>query len=146
MLKGKLRKIAAVYIALQVVIWVKSFAFFSLYGFGRVARFNRQFFSQDVILFDFLFHEAMHIGIGLLALWFGKNLKKLELLKLFAIVFIAVFLHNLAYWLTKSHKDILYSATDFASDSLILLAVIVVGYALGKKFSKKTVKSAQQNI
>jgi len=133
--KGNLR-IAVTYVALQVVIWAKCALFFALYGAGRVAKSNEFLFPADAIAFNFFFHEAMHIAIGVLALLFGKNLKKIEWLKLVAIVFVAVFIHNLAYWFTWSHASISYSVFDFATDSVILLAVILVGYVLGKSWTQ----------
>ncbi len=129
-------KIAITYVALQVIIWIKCTAFYLLYGAGRVANFNSFLFTADAISFNFFFHEVMHIAIGVLALLFGKNLKKLEWIKLVAVVFVAVFVHNLAYWFTWSHASIAYSMFDFASDSVILLAVVLVGYVLGKSWTR----------
>ncbi len=125
-------KVAIVYVVLQVIIWIKCTAFYLLYGAGRVAKFNSFLFPADAIAFNLFFHEAMHVAIAILALWFGKNLKKLEWIKLVAVVFVAVFIHNLAYWFTWSHANIAYSAVDFANDSVTLFAVVVVGYALNK--------------
>ena len=144
--KGNL-KIAITYVVLQVIIWIKCTAFYLLYGAGRVARFNEFLFPADAISFNFFFHEAMHIAIGVLALLFGKNLKKIEWLKLVAVVFGAVVIHNLAYWVTFSHESIAYSAFDFANDSVILLAVILVGYLLGKSWTRfKKRKQANEKI
>ncbi len=129
--KGNL-KVAIVYVALQVIIWIKCAAFYLLYGAGRVANFNSFLFPADAIAFNFFFHEAMHVGIGILALLFGKNLKKIEWIKLIAVIFVAVIIHNLAYWFTWSHASIAYSVFDFASDSLMLLGVVLAGYLLNK--------------
>ena len=140
-------KVAITYVVLQSIIWIKCTAFYLLYGAGRVARFNEFLFPADAIAFNFFFHEAMHIAIGVLALLFGKNLKKIEWLKLVAVVFAAVFIHNLAYWFTWSHANISYSTFDFASDSMILLAVILVGYVLGKSWARfKKRKHANEKI
>ena len=145
--KNKNLKVAITYVVLQVIIWIKCAAFYLLYGAGRVARFNAFLFPADAIAFNFFFHEAMHIAIGILALLFGKNLKKIEWLKLVAVVFVAVFIHNLAYWFTLSHASIAYSVIDFASDSVILFAVVLAGYLLNKlwiRFKKR--KGAKEKI
>ncbi len=140
-------KVAITYVVLQVIIWVKCAAFYLLYGAGSVASFNRFLFPANAIAFSFFFHEAMHVAIGILALLFGKNLKKIEWLKLVAIIFVAVFIHNLAYWFTLSHASISYSAFDFARDSVILLIVVLVGYALGKSWASfKKQKQAKEKI
>ena len=144
--KGNL-KIAIVYVLLQVVIWIKCAGFYLLYGAGRVASFNSFLFPADAIAFNFFFHEAMHVAIGVLALLFGKNLKKIEWLKLVAVIFIAVFIHNLAYWFTWSHESIAYSAFDFASDSAILFVVVLIGYVLNKLWMLlKKRKGAKEKI
>ncbi|MDP2973561.1 MAG: hypothetical protein Q8N60_00780 [Candidatus Diapherotrites archaeon] len=126
------KKIAALYVALQGIIWAKTIVFFQLYGFGKAGNFNRVFFPQDAILFNFVFHETMHVAIGVLALLFGANMQKIELGKLTVVVFAAVSLHNVSYWFTKSHPSALLSLFDFASDYLILTAFVLVGFALNR--------------
>ena len=133
----KLVRIALWYVLLQAIIWVKCAWFFALFGHGRAALFNLAAFSQEALVFNFWFHEAMHVGIGILALLFGKNLKRLEWVKLVAIIFVAVALHNVGYWLTKSHHSVGYSAFDFASDSVLLFAFVVAGFAWTKFFAKR---------
>lgn len=140
-------KVAITYVILQVIIWIKCTAFYLLYGAGRVAKFNVFLFPTGAIEFNFFFHEFMHVAIGILALLFGKNLKKIEWLKLVAAVFVAVFIHNLAYWFSGSHANIFYSTFDFVIDSAILLAVILVGYVLGKSWARfKKQKHANEKI
>ncbi len=132
----KLVRIALWYVLLQTIIWAKCTLFFALFGHGRTALFNLAAFSQEALVLNFWFHEAMHVGIAILALLFGKNLKKLEWAKLAAIVFVAVALHNVGYWLTESHSSIGYSVFDFAFDSTVLFAVVVAAFAW-RKFSAK---------
>lgn len=134
---GKNSLVAAVYLLLQAVIWIKCWVFFALYGAGRVMAANSFLFPQDAVVFNYYFHEAMHVAIGILALLFGKNLKKIEWLRLIAIIFGAVAVHNVAYWFTWSHPNILYSVYDFCYDSTLLLVVVLVGYFLGKIFSRR---------
>ena len=144
--KGNL-KVAIVYVVLQVIIWIKCAVFFYLYGNGSVTMFNRFLFPANAIAFSFFFHEAMHVAIGILALLFGKNLKKIEWTKLVAVIFAAVFIHNLAYWFTRTHTSIAFSAFDFASDSTILLAAVLAGYALNIIWMlMKKRKSAKEKI
>jgi hypothetical protein len=136
----KLEKIALWYMLLQAIIWIKSALFFAWFGYGRAALFNIQAFTPEALAFNFWFHEAMHLGIAVLALLFGKNLKKLEGVKLAAIIFVAVGLHNLAYWFTRSHPSMLYNALDFVSDSAVLLAVVVAGFVFKRFLNKQTFK------
>ena len=134
---GKNSLIAAVYLLLQVAIWIKCTAFFALYGAGRVAQFNSYLFPLEAVQFNFFFHETMHIAIAVLALLFGKNLEKIRPLKLVATVFAAVAVHNVAYWFTNSHQSLLYSAYDFSYDSTLLLVVVLAGYFLKKIFARR---------
>ena len=127
---SKLRKIAIAYIVLQAIIWVKCAAFFSLYGYGQIMPFNAHAFTKAAWLFDYVFHEGMHAGIGILALLFGKNMQRLEKRKLLAIIFVAVALHNVGYWLTRGHPSIAYSLLDIVRDVAILFAFVVAGHAL----------------
>jgi len=144
MFDEKLKKIGLAYIALQVIILAKCAWFFALYGFGRVDSWNAAFFPANTVFLDFVFHEAMHVGIGILALWFGKNLKRIEWIKLVVVVFVAVALHNVGYWFSSSHAGIVYSAVDFAKDSAILLAFVVVGFFLARAWTRQ--KSRKQKI
>lgn len=133
-------KVALVYVALQAAIGVKCAAFFALYGAGRVAKFNAYLFPPNAVMFNLFFHEAIYVAILVLALLFGKNLKRIEWLKLAAVILIAATAHNAAYWFTNSHISAGYSANDFASDSVLLLAAVLAGYALKKiwqRFAKK---------
>lgn len=136
MLDKKNTKIALVYMLLQAVIWIKSAAYFSMFGHGKVLSSSRSLFPQEALFFDFLFHEFMHVAIGILALSFGKNFEKLEWLKLVGMIAIAVFFHNVGYWFTASHPNIAYSVIDFIRDTIILLAFVVAGFYLKKPLTK----------
>lgn len=142
---GNLR-VAIVYVALQVVIWIKCAAFFAIYGAGRVADFNAYLFPPDAVVFNFFFHEGMHVAIGILALLFGKNLKRIEWIKLVAVIFVAVLVHNLAYWFTNTHISVAYSAYDFSSDSVMLLAAVLAGYALKKAWMRFGKKGGREKV
>lgn len=139
-------KVALVYVALQVAIWIKCAAFFALYGAGRVANFNVYLFPPAAVSFNFFFHEAMHVAILILALLFGKNLKRIEWAKLVAVIIIAVFIHNFVYWFTNSHVSLAYSAYDLASDSVMLLAAVLTGYVLKKLWPRFTKERLEEKI
>lgn len=126
------RIIVIAYTILQLVIWAKCLVFFYYFGYGKVTDFSVAVFSQQVVFIDFLFHEFMHVAIGVLALLFGASFKKIKWKRLWIMVFAAVAMHNLAYWLTVSHSSIAYSAVDFVSDSVLLMIFVVAGSLLEK--------------
>jgi hypothetical protein len=132
----KLARIALAYAGLQAVIWVKAFAFFFSYGYGAVGRYNQLFFPQEAILFNFWFHEGMHVAIGVLALAFGKNLAKVEWSRLVPAVLAAVAIHNVAYWFTRVHSSLMASVKDFVSDFVVLLAFVLLGFALRRQINR----------
>ncbi|HLC93297.1 MAG TPA: hypothetical protein VJH23_06345 [archaeon] len=132
MLAAKLSKTELSYISLQIIIWAKCAIFFLLFGHGAVGVFNSGSFPQQAILLDYAFHTLAHIAIAILALVYGFLMKGFDILRLSKIVFIAVFLHNLGYWLTFSHPSALYSIADFGRDFLVLFIVIAAGFVLGK--------------
>jgi len=136
MLSKKNTRIALIYLLLQGIIWVKSAAFFAMFGHGKALEFVQGNFPPEALAFDFIFHEGMHVAIGILALSFGKNIKKIAWAKLAALIAIAVFTHNVGYWLTASHPGITYSLIDFTRDSIILMAFVVAGYYLKRPFNK----------
>ncbi len=129
--------IALAYLAVQAVVWAKSLYFFSLYGHGKSAVFSLDAFPAEALQFEHFFHNGVHVAIGVVALLFGMNLKRIDCVKLLAIVFIAVGLHNVGYWLTFSHPSPIHSIVDFTRDSLLLLAFIVAGFSLKKIFARR---------
>lgn len=128
MLPHKQLRIAKAYLFLQIVIWVKSAFFFMNFGHGKVLLFSVKDFPPGILVVDYWFHTAMHVLIGLLALLFGRGLEKFELKKILPLIFVAVALHNVGYWLTNSHPNLIYSVTDFVTDSIILTLAVWVGY------------------
>ena len=127
-LQGKRHRVVLAYVLLQFVIWAKCLVFFSLFGHGKVGDFSVAEFPMWVILPDWFFHEAMHVGIGILALLYGRSLANVKWKSFWLAVFSAVALHNFAYWLTASHPSALYSAVDFVSDSVLLAAFVLAGF------------------
>ncbi len=140
MAQNPLRRIALAYIFLQLIIWVKSAYFFSMFGHGKVLLFSVSSFPRDALFFDFYFHALMHGLIAILAVLFGKNLPQFKLGYVLPVVFAAVALHNFAYWLTYSHPSLLYTLLDFGSDSAILLSAVFAGFILSKNVAVKKLK------
>lgn len=134
-------KIALAYAALQAVIWAKSAFFFAWFGHGKALQFSRTAFPPGALLFDYYFHETMHVLVAILALLFGAGIQRIRWRRLAAVVAVAVVLHDAAYWLTASHPSLLYSAQDFATDSVLLAAFIIAGYAIKKALSKREQKN-----
>ncbi len=132
MFNDKLKRIAVVYALFQVVIWTKAVWFFLTIGWGSVSSYNRIFFPPEMILFSLLFHETMHVVIGILALLFGKNLAKIEWPKLLATIAVAVAIHNVAYWFTKAHLSASLSVIDFFTDYIVLIAFVLLAFSLKK--------------
>ncbi|MBN2067907.1 MAG: hypothetical protein JW744_05555 [Candidatus Diapherotrites archaeon] len=153
MLSKQQKRIAIAYLALQAAVWAKSMLFFAWFGHGKAMEYSMQAFSNEALQFDFIFHNSVHVLIGLLAIGFGASLRNFELRKpgtalrsagkLAAFVLAAVAVHNFAYWFTAVHPSIEYSAFDFARDCALLLAAVVAGYAVKAAWLK--IKCKQNN-
>lgn len=126
------KDLAFFYFLTQQIIWIKSIWFYSLFGFGKVLHHSIAFFPEWAVMFDFLFHSAAHIIIGITALMYGYKLKILKATNLTLVVISAVLLHNFFYYLTYSHPDIYYSIKDFVIDSIILMTTIFAGFLIHK--------------
>ena len=142
MFNRRLRRIAFVYVALQVAIWIKCALFFSWFGYGKSMPFSATAFPETAIAFDFFFHNGVHFAIGILALLFGKNIHRAEWAKLAAIVLAAVAIHNAGYWFTAVHPSLAYITVDFARDSIILFCFVAAGHLLGRLW--ETARSKKQ--
>jgi hypothetical protein len=129
---GVISRIELFYVVLQLLIGVKCLFFFFFYGRGRAMPFSLFDFPSDALFFDFVFHELMHVLIGLLALVYGMNVPEFRVGFLLPRIFFAVFIHNFFYWLTNVHPSVIYSVIDFGSDSVILLSFVFTGFLLGK--------------
>ena len=141
MFNDKLKRIAVVYVAVQVVIWAKAAWFFMAFGYGSVSPYNIIFFPPEMVTFSNVFHEAMHVAIGILALLFGKNLVKIEWPKFLATLAVAVTIHNVAYWFTKAHLSFSFSVMDFFADAIVLSAFVLLAFSL-----KKWIKPLEQRF
>jgi len=129
-------KIMEIYLLVQAIIWAKCLVFFQWFGSGTIRFFNAYKFSAWAVQFDFLFHQSMHVAIAILAIGFGLTLKKTGFPRLLALVFVAVALHNVAYWLT-SFASFRYHFEDFFFDCTLLLLFVLLGVSLKKIFGVK---------
>ena len=121
------------YFLLQVAIWIKSFVFLERYGVGQVAGRGLTTVAQHTILADILFHQGMHVLIAIAAFTFGRDLFQIDDRKLIILVIIAVFLHNVAYWLTGVFHSPVAAFFDLVQDGVTLFAFLVASKYLTNK-------------
>ena len=107
------KKHALFYIAIQVVLWLKVALFYYLYGQGILLRLIEptytlapllapQVFTSNLLVFDWLFHQAVHLALAVSIFLFARRVKKINLTELVPLVLIADVLHNVGYWFTNS--------------------------------------------
>ena len=128
------KRIFVFFLLLQIIIWAKAFLFFQWFGFGAVNTLNRQFFPEEILLPNFLFHETMHALILIVAFSFARQLKEIDDAKLLKLVFAAAVLHNIAYWFTRVFETHLGLVVDFFTDIGVLYAFIITSNYLAKKY------------
>ena len=137
------------YVTIQALILVKVIVFFFLFGHGTAA-FGQPFvlslpligvpvFSSPIIVWEFFFHQLMHIFILFWVLLLAKHVVKVNWLEIGKLFFVAVVLHNVGYWITASHPSILFSVHDFATD-FIALVLFFAMFRLGFKFVPQSKK------
>ncbi len=128
------------YVTIQALILVKVIVFFFLFGHGA-ASFGQPFilslpligvpvFSNPFIVWEFFFHQLMHVFILFWTLLLAKHVVKVNWLDLGKLFFAAVVLHNVGYWFTSSHASLFYSLKDFATD-FVFLALFFALFRLG---------------
>lgn len=118
------------YVTVQALIFVKVVAFYTLFGhgisyYGQPLLLNVPFaavplFGNLFQVWEFFFHQLMHIFILFWVLLLAKHIVKLNWLEMGKLFFVAVVLHNIGYWFTYSHSSILFSLQDFATDFVAL--------------------------
>ena len=119
------------YVTIQAFIFIKVVVFFFLFGrgisyVGQPLILNVPFaavplFGNLYQVWEFFFHQLMHILILFWVLLLAKHMIKVKWLELGKLFFIAVVLHNVGYWFTYSHPSLLYSLHDFAVDFVALV-------------------------
>ncbi len=112
------------YLLIQVVIWIKVAIFYSLYGhgivFGTFAPPNLEFLTVFPFNFDWIFHQTMHLLIFFALFLFARRVKEPDNFQLTIFFAIAIFLHNVSYWLTAVFSNLSSLVIDAASDFALL--------------------------
>ncbi|MEM4257468.1 MAG: hypothetical protein QXD98_03850, partial [Candidatus Diapherotrites archaeon] len=73
------RSLAINYLGIQIIIWLKSLYYYSLFGFGKVLPHSKKFFPDWAITLDTIFHFTGHVIIGIIAIAYGYKIKKFKL-------------------------------------------------------------------
>jgi hypothetical protein len=130
------------YVTIQALIFVKVVAFFSLFGHGvsyyglplvlDVPFAAVPLFGNLFHVWEFFFHQIMHVLILFWTLLLAKHIVKVNWATLGKLFFVAVVLHNVGYWFTASHPSLLFSAKDFVTD-FVALALFFALFRLGFK-------------
>ena len=124
------------YVTVQAVIFVKVVAFFSIFGHGisyvgqplilSAPFIALPLFGNNYQVWEFFFHQIMHVFILFWTLLLAKHVVKVNWLQLGKLFFIAVVLHNVGYWFTSSHPSVLYSLHDAATDFIALVLFFTI--------------------
>ncbi len=146
------KKHVFLYIAVQVVLWIKVLLFYNFFGQGILMRLSEPFytlapflspevFTSNLLVFDYLFHQTVHVAIWVLIAIFAAKAVKLKFKHLLALTLIANVLHNVGYWITNSFTDFDALLLDFVQDGVLLILFfyalqILYTTAVGKKFKK----------
>jgi len=126
-------KHAVFYTVIQIVIWIKVAIFYSLYGHGYFVAgpfapfIAPQLLTAPFLLFDYVFHQIMHLLIFLALLLFARRIEKPNNLQLAVFFAVAVFLHNVGYWLTNVFDTL---PALFADAALDFAALFVLFYLI----------------
>ena len=135
------------YVFIQALIWVKTIIFFFFFGrglsyHGQPVVLNLPFIAlpffdgNPIFIADYAFHQLMHISIALWVFLLAKHLKEFKPFSLAKLFFVAVVLHNISYWLTRSHTSLAYSLKDFVQDYIALWMFLFFFMLLLRYFPK----------
>jgi len=137
------------YVTIQSLIWVKVLVFFFLFGHGvsyvgqplvlAVPFAAVPVFANLYQVWEFFFHQLMHIFILFWVLLLAKHVVKVNWLELGKLFLVAVVLHNVGYWLTASHPTFVFTLQDFATD-LVALFLFFAMFRLGFKLVPQSKK------
>ncbi len=139
------KKHVLLYVAIQVVLWIKVSAFYFLYGQGILLRLiepfytfapilSPQVFASNLLVFDWLFHQLIHLSLGIMIFLFARRIKTISFAQLFPIVLFADVLHNVGYWFTNSFNSFNSLALDFVDDFVLMVLFICLFYFLSKQY------------
>ncbi len=126
------------YVSIQLIIFIKVLIFFYLFGNGvsyssQPLAINIPFAAVPVFgnlfhVWEYLFHQLMHVLIAFWALLMAKHVKKINVKQTIMLFGLATILHNVGYWLTYSHPSLAFSANDFMTDFAALWVFFLVFY------------------
>ncbi len=119
------------YVLIQLLIWIKTIIFFFVFGKGlsyqgqptlvNIPFIALPFFDGNpIFILDYAFHQSMHLSIALWVFLLAKHMKEFKFFSMAKLFFVAVILHNVSYWLTRSHASLAYSIKDFIQDYIAL--------------------------
>jgi len=134
----------AFYLSIQIVIWFKVILTFFLFGKGISFSglpiavhlpFSSIFVFQNVYqVWEWGFHFLMHFFIAVWVFLLVKHVQKIVLHELIFLGGLAVFLHNVAYWFTRSHMSWRFSVWDILADFFSLVFFFVLFMILFRVF------------
>ncbi len=142
---------AAFYALIQVIIWIKVAIFFSLYGHGYFVAgtfapfIAPQLFTVPHLLFDYIFHQVMHLLIFVALLLFARRIKQPNNLQLAVFFAVAVFLHNVGYWFTNVFDTLPALLADAALDfAALFILFYLIRVAMQNNTMAKLVNFSKQ--
>ncbi len=132
------------FFTVQLVIFIKVIIFFSFFGhglsyYGQPLAWDIPFaplpiFGNMINVWDYFFHQAMHILIALWVFLLVKHLRQFHFNEWGFLFLIATIIHNAGYWLTSSHPSWLFSVRDFLIDYFSLWGFFLVFLLILKWF------------
>ncbi len=120
------------YVLIQLLILVKVVLLFFWLGQGISYRGQPTFinlpfiavpaFGSIIHVLDYAFHQLMHVSIALWVFLLAKHMHQFKPFSIFRLFLVASLLHNVGYWITKSHPSWAYSLQDYVTDFVALWA------------------------
>ncbi|MDP3742124.1 MAG: hypothetical protein Q8R15_02300 [Candidatus Micrarchaeota archaeon] len=143
--KALFKKHVWFYVAIQVVLWAKVTLFYFLYGQGILLRLIEpaytlapllmpQVFTSGLLILDWLFHNLVHLALGVSIFLFARRVKKINLTELLLMILVADVLHNVGYWFTNSFTSLLSMGLDFVDDFVLMMLFFYLCYFLSKRY------------
>ena len=128
------------YSSIQLIILFKVIIFFAWFGSGisyaglpvylDVPFASIPFFENNVQIWEYVFHQLMHVLIAVWVFLLAKNMKVFDAGSVAALFFIAVVMHNIGYWVTATHSSWLFSVNDFITDFVSLWVFFIAFHLL----------------
>jgi hypothetical protein len=134
----------AFYLAIQILIWFKVVVTFFFFGKGisyfglpiavHIPFSSIPYFANAYQVWEWGFHFLMHFFIAAWVFLLVKHLKKTVLHELIFLGGLAVFLHNVAYWFTRSHASWRFSVWDLLVDYSALALFFILFWIVLRVF------------